>query len=93
MVVNEAMNFGLPIVVSDRVGCGPDLVRSGHNGYVVRHRDEGALAEAICTLVADAELRARMGQQSLRIIRDWGQERCAEGIVKACQSVARKAAG
>ena len=36
LVVNEAMNFGLPIVVSDRVGCGRDLVREGENGFTFR---------------------------------------------------------
>ncbi len=31
--VNEAMNFALPIVVSDMVGCSEDLVEEGQNGY------------------------------------------------------------
>lgn len=31
--VNEAMNFRLPIVVSDLVGCGDDLVKDGYNGF------------------------------------------------------------
>jgi glycosyltransferase involved in cell wall biosynthesis len=29
LVVNEAMNFGLPVIVSDKVGCGEDLVERG----------------------------------------------------------------
>ena len=37
LVVNEAMNFGLPVVVSDKVGCAADLVRHGENGYVFPH--------------------------------------------------------
>src|SRR5712691_10202504 len=37
LVVNEAMNFDLPIVVSDRVGCAADLVSHGKNGFVVEH--------------------------------------------------------
>lgn len=36
LVVNEAMQFGLPAVVSSRVGCGPDLVVTGETGYVFR---------------------------------------------------------
>ncbi len=31
--VNEAMNFSLPVVVSDLTGCAVDLVEDGKNGY------------------------------------------------------------
>jgi len=84
LVVNEAMNFGLPIVVSDKVGCAEDLVRPGWNGFVVPHREVAALAEAIETLVASAERRAEFGQRSLGLVDEYSLERCADGIVAAC---------
>ncbi|WIG69268.1 glycosyltransferase family 4 protein [Photobacterium damselae] len=34
LVVNEAMLFGLPVVVSDKVGCHYDLIENGINGFV-----------------------------------------------------------
>ena len=33
IVVNEAMCFGLPLLVSDQVGAARDLVRHGYNGF------------------------------------------------------------
>jgi glycosyltransferase involved in cell wall biosynthesis len=33
LVVNEAMAAGLPVLVSDRCGCAPDLVEVGVNGF------------------------------------------------------------
>jgi len=34
LVVNEALVCGLPVIVSDRCGCVPDLVHDGENGFV-----------------------------------------------------------
>jgi glycosyltransferase involved in cell wall biosynthesis len=84
LVVNEAMNFALPVVVSDKVGCGADLVRSGENGFAVAHDDVHALAGAVCTLVADAGLRERYGARSRKIVQGYSIEACADGIVRAC---------
>jgi len=46
LVVNEAMACGTPAVVSDAVGCAPDLIRP-HTGRVYPVGDVDALAEAI----------------------------------------------
>ncbi|MBL4254400.1 glycosyltransferase family 4 protein, partial [Vibrio fluvialis] len=35
LVINEALLFGLPVIVSHNVGCHHDLVIDGFNGYVV----------------------------------------------------------
>lgn len=80
LTVNEAMNFGLPIVVTDRVGCAPDLVQERKNGFVVPYDDTRALAEALETLVSQPEQRERYGRNSLEIIQDWNFEACAVGI-------------
>jgi glycosyltransferase involved in cell wall biosynthesis len=85
LVVNEAMNFGLPVVVSDKVGCAADLVRHGANGFVVRHDITGELAQAIDTLVADGDLRARFGKLSRKLVDRYSIEECADGIVRACR--------
>jgi glycosyltransferase involved in cell wall biosynthesis len=84
LVVNEAMNFGLPVVVSDKVGCAADLVRTGANGFVVAHDDTAALARSIGALVDDGAMRARFGAVSRRIIDRYSIEACADGIVQAC---------
>ena len=39
LVVNEVMNAGRPVIVSDQVGCQKDLVHDGVNGYVVKACD------------------------------------------------------
>lgn len=47
LVVNEAMATGLPCVVSDRVGCAPDLVHPGETGEIFPCGDREALARAV----------------------------------------------
>jgi glycosyltransferase involved in cell wall biosynthesis len=86
LVVNEAMNFGLPIVVWDQVGCAEDLVRDGWNGRVVAGRSalEGALAE----LVAEPQVRKTYGDRSRQLIDEYSIEACADQIVEACLATA-----
>jgi glycosyltransferase involved in cell wall biosynthesis len=83
LVVSEAMNFGLPVVVSDKVGCAEDLVHPDGNGFVVPYDDAAALADAIATLVSDAGMRARYGAESRRIIDAYTMASAADGIVAA----------
>lgn len=47
LVVNEAFACGLPAIVSDRVGCAPDMVKEGLTGSVIRANDVAGLAKAI----------------------------------------------
>jgi glycosyltransferase involved in cell wall biosynthesis len=84
LVVNEAMNFGLPIVASDKVGCAADLVPAGENGVVVPHDSTQRLADAIGSLVRDAEKRRVFGARSREIVREYSIESAADGIVAAC---------
>jgi glycosyltransferase involved in cell wall biosynthesis len=83
LVVNEAMHFGLPVVVSDKVGCAADLVHPGRNGFVVPHDSTGALARAIAALVDDASLRERYGAAAREIVAAYSIEAAADGIVDA----------
>ena len=83
LVVNEAMNAAKPVVVSDRVGCAPDLVREGVNGFVFPVGDIAALAERLRWLTEDPELAHRMGQESLRIIDKWNFDADVKGLLEA----------
>ncbi len=86
LVVNEAMNFGLPIVVTDRVGSGADLVHSGRNGFIVPHADLDALVAALDRLVASSDLRMRLGQASRQIISLRTYDVTATGLIAAVRA-------
>jgi glycosyltransferase involved in cell wall biosynthesis len=79
-VVNEAMNFGLPIVVSDKVGCAADLVEEGANGFVVSATDPSELADRLERLVDSPGLRRDFGRRSRELISQFTAARAATAI-------------
>jgi glycosyltransferase involved in cell wall biosynthesis len=87
LVVNEAMNFGLPIIVSDRVGSAADLVKEGENGFVFRSGDVNDLVAALRRLVLCEEFRASCGRQSLEIISSYSIDAVCEQAVQSLLSV------
>jgi glycosyltransferase involved in cell wall biosynthesis len=53
LVVNEAMAAGLPVLVSERCGCAPDLVVPGFNGLLFSPEDvKGAAKVMVKSLTA-----------------------------------------
>lgn len=47
LVVNEALMHGVPCVVSEKVGCHPDLVTPGTTGEICQANDVHALSQAL----------------------------------------------
>jgi glycosyltransferase involved in cell wall biosynthesis len=86
LAVNEAMCAGLPIVVSEEVGCAEDLVTTGVNGATFAVGHVAGLAAALRPIVADPDLRARYGEASLNRIRRWGYRECAIGLRNAIEA-------
>ncbi|HEX4311209.1 MAG TPA: glycosyltransferase family 4 protein [Acidobacteriaceae bacterium] len=87
LVVNEVMNAGRAIIVTDQVGCQPDLVQDGFNGFVYPAFDVDALAQGLRQLIDDPTRRAAMGENSLRIIQQHSFEQDIAGLRKALASV------
>ncbi|GAA2409934.1 glycosyltransferase [Streptomyces coeruleofuscus] len=70
IVYLEASATGLPVVAGDSGGA-PDAVLDGETGWVVRGGSPEEAADRITTLLADAELRRRMGERG----REWVEEK------------------
>jgi glycosyltransferase involved in cell wall biosynthesis len=84
LVVNEAMNRGLAVIASDRVGAAAGgLVRDGANGVIVPAGQPSALAQAIKRLAADAPLRSAMGAAGERDVLAYSHDAWAQGFSQA----------
>lgn len=86
LVVNESMAAGLPVLVSNRCGCAPDLVEEGRNGYTFDPYDVDTLAELMRKIAADDCDREAMGQASRDIIARWTPQTFAENLCKAAEA-------
>ncbi len=62
----EALSLGLPLVVSDTVGC-REVVEEGQNGYLVDVRNTDSIANKLSILIEDRALREKMGAYSRKI--------------------------
>ena len=83
LVVNEVMNAARAVIVSDDVGCQPDLVQDGVNGRVFAGGDIHALADALQDVLGRAGRAAEMGAAGLAIIRQHTLEQNVAGLRQA----------
>ena len=82
LVVNEALAHGLPAVVSDAVGCAPDLIEDGATGAVFEAGNSDALALALrrmLPLLNNAAARERCRA----IVNAYSVNNAARGIAEA----------
>lgn len=87
LVVNEAMLFGLPVIVTDRCGCHADLVEEGRNGMVVPAQDMEAMWAAMLLFTEKQVDRQAYGQRSLEIIKSFTPGRSAAQMMAGLQKV------
>jgi glycosyltransferase involved in cell wall biosynthesis len=88
LVVNEAMICGLPCMVSDRVGCGPDLIQSGETGWVFPAEDVSRLADAMEAAARGRAATADMGCKARVLSASFSPEIAADQVAQAIRSIA-----
>jgi glycosyltransferase involved in cell wall biosynthesis len=87
LVVSEAMACGLPVLVSNRCGCYPDIVHDGENGFSFDPFDEEELIEFIKNITQGKYNLESMGEASLKIVKDFTPDKSAKIIENAIFSI------
>ena len=77
LAINEVMNAGKAVVVSDRVGCASDLIVDKQNGMIFPVGDVRALADAMRWAIANAD---QAGKKSLELIQSWSFQEDIKGL-------------
>jgi glycosyltransferase involved in cell wall biosynthesis len=88
LVVNEAMACGLPCLVSDHVGCGPDLIANQGTGAIFRLADVEQLAGTMAAWARDGAHVSSMGAQARKLSTSFTPEIAARATFEMCQAIA-----
>ena len=91
LVVNEAMHFGLPCIVSDMVGSRRDLVRNGETGWIFHHESSNELAACLQRFLDEPKLTKSMGVEAHDLIQSYSISNTVQGIKKALSIVSLQA--
>jgi glycosyltransferase involved in cell wall biosynthesis len=87
LVINEAMTGGIPAIVSDMVGCAPDLIEAGETGYEFQAGDIRQLSERIDRLVGRLESGHDFSGAVRRRISNYSLAHTVAGIESAFTAV------
>jgi len=90
LVVNEAMAAGLPVLLSKKCGCYPDIVCDGINGFSFDPYDKDALYIQMKEIVEGKYDLGKMGAASLKIIKDYTPERAASIVMETIKFVLKR---
>ncbi len=85
--MNEAMNFGLPVICSSVAGTAEDMIIDGVNGFLVTPGDISQLVEKIKFLINNREAAKAMGKHARKMVSEFTFEKDVEGVIKALEFV------
>ena len=87
LAVQEAMSYGLPVIVAQGDGTQDDLVRK-ENGWQIPPDDYGALVSTMKEALTDVARLRRMGEASYRIVKEeFNIEKMVEAFVTALNAI------
>jgi glycosyltransferase involved in cell wall biosynthesis len=87
LVVNEAMSYGCPVIVSDRCGCCPELLINGETGYTFRTDDIGDLAEKMSRFRVGQQKTEALAKNCIEKMKDFTPDNAANKILGGCTKI------
>lgn len=89
LVVNEAMACGLPVIVSNRCGCVPDLVHDGENGFVFDPDQPAELTRHLLNFMNSTTNEAGMSQSARQLIAPYAPDIVARDMLAGFRHLLR----
>jgi len=89
LVVNEAMTCGVPCFVSDRVGCGPDMIKTGETGALFPLGDTETLGQILSEFAANEKQMNWMGSRAREQAQEYTVDVAVERTIWAVEAISR----
>ena len=86
LVVNEALAYGCPVVVSHRCGCTPELVIDGVTGFLFTSGDVNDLADKMVRVINEFADPFDAANKCLSVISNFTPEAAARQILEGCKA-------
>ena len=87
LVVNEALHYGCPIIVSDACGCRPELVEQGVTGFAFDSGNVAQLAHCLALAVDGLADAAGVGRGCQAHIAQYSPQHAAKQIRDGCMAI------
>ncbi len=87
LAANEAMNLERPVIVSSRVGCGPDLIKTGETGWIFEAGDVDALATTLATALREPRRLREMGCAARHHIDHYSYDIATNGLLRVLREL------
>jgi len=88
LVVNEAMACGSPAIVSDAVGCGPDLIDEGKTGFTFHVGESTQLAHRLAMILGMKQRGQNLRPALMEKIRSYSVKEAVAGTLIAVETLA-----
>jgi glycosyltransferase involved in cell wall biosynthesis len=86
-LVNEALVYGIPIIVSNRCGSAFDLVQEGENGYTFDPTKQEELVEKMGKMMSNISEHKIMGEKGKKLVAHFHPDLICDDIIKAFDSI------
>ncbi len=86
-LVNEALVYGMPIIVSNRCGSAFDLVQEGENGYTFDPTKKEELVEKMGKMMNNISEHKMMGEKGKKLVAHFHPDLICDDIIKAFDTI------
>ena len=90
LVVNEALSYGCPVVVSNVCGCVPELVRTGVTGFDFEVGDARGLADCMLKVATEFVDHELVAKRCIELISHYSPERAAQQILDGSAAILKE---
>lgn len=86
-VVNEALATGIPVIVSDVVGCSGDLVRNNMNGLIFKNNNGDDLISKMTKIYQNPHFYRKLKNATQKSVKDFTYSRMKDGIMSGINHI------